>query len=606
MEEEKKENKQEIEEVDNELLNFIDKNEQMIVQVSPGVSYSLRQVTNESYRLLNARLYDNEVDDDGFINIFSRKMWVVYRTLIQGADLDMKDSKVTSNIAAKQFVLDLLKMLFHSHMKNTFFGEFMDKIKEETAWFGSSIIKRYDGTVGTVDLRNYITEPHIKDPQERRHAELWFSTFAGLSQYKEEWKNWDAVEDLWEKMQVSGESQIKIIDFWTFDESGKKICKRSIDNTLNAPTEGHETTDWNPYVLVDTFSTPYRIKSATKREKRIYGKYREMFPYEQVDLFNIPGRMLGLGCGELLASPEMMYDQLFNTKRKMDMKALMGIIVHTAVQGVDGLSSLSQDNISGLGTGTVISLAPGETLNQLPFDTKGYDFSQMEEKIYELMLQLVGITAQGTGQTVAPSTSATQIQDNRLVENKVYEHFKERMHHGLNRLMLHGYAQDMIDELSESDIVGITGDIRSLKELDTLLIDNAINSWMLESKDKLGYYPIDEEVAMVRKQIEKDIQDLGSTRYVEVKKALFDLIKLNIEWNFVDESIDMRQKMDTLNALRADPTSTKSKAKIEDELVSLAGLNPSQYEKTPEEIAKEEQARKEQIAIDQGLNQPLA
>ena len=41
---------------DIELQSFIDKYEDMRVEVSPGISYSLRNIINESYRLLNAQL----------------------------------------------------------------------------------------------------------------------------------------------------------------------------------------------------------------------------------------------------------------------------------------------------------------------------------------------------------------------------------------------------------------------------------------------------------------------------------------------------------------------------------------------------------------------
>lgn len=587
---------------DIELQSFIDKYEDMRVEVSPGISYSLRNIINESYRLLNAQFQKNPEESDGFINVFTRKMWVVYRTLIQGADIDTKDAKVSSSIVSKQFILNMLKMVFHSHMNRTFFGEFIDKVKEEMAWFGSSIVKRYNGTVGTVDLRNYITEPHIKDPQSRRHAEPWFASYDQLLRYKKEWKNWDAVEELWEKMQAQGESQFKIIDFWTWNKEGHKICKRSIDNTLKMPEEGTSTAEWSPYITVDTYRTPYRVKSETKREKDMYGDERDMFPYEQFDLFAPPGRMLGLGCGELLAMPEMMYDQLFNVKRKMDLKALYGIIVHTAIQGTNGLSTLSQDSIAGLDKGTVISLAPGETLNQLPYDTRASDFSQMEEKIYELMLQLVGITAQGTGQTVAPSTSATQISDNRMVENKVYEHFKQRMHHGLTRLMQNGYAKDMINDLTEMEFVNITGDIRDLKEMDRILTDNAVNNWVRKTKESTGIYPSQEEETMVRQQIEAELSSLGSSRFPQIKKEMLKQMSFFIEWNFVDESVDYKQKMDTLNAMRSDPQSSKSKSKIEDELISMAGLNPAQYDKTEEELAQEEQMRQAEMMKTNGLN----
>jgi hypothetical protein len=592
---------------DIETQDFINRYEQMIVEVSPGITVNQREIINESYRLLHAQFATNPIEADGFVNVFTRKMWVVYRTLIQGGDIDTKDAKITSTIVAKQFVLDILKMVFHSHMHRTFFGEKIDEFKEQMAWFGSYLIKRYNGEIGVVDWRNYITEPHIKDTQCRRHAEMWFSSFDKIQQYKDEWANWDDIETLWERMQKEGESQFSIIDFWTWDKDGKKICKRSLDNTLMRPEEGHNTSEWFPSIFVDEFKTPYKIKCETKREQKIYGEYREMFPYEQEDLYSIPGRVLGLGCGELLAHPEMMYDQLFNTKRKMDLKALFGILVHKSARDKDGkYTALSQESITNIDKGTIISLIPGEELNQFPFDTRSSDFAQMEEKIYELMLQLVGITAQGTGQTVAASTSATQIQDNRLTENKVYQHFKQRMHHGLTRLMQNGYMQDMLEDLTENELINIVGDPRQLKEIDGILIDNAINDWVVKTKEATGMYPAEEEIMMVRQSIEQDLSQLGTTRFPSIKKELTSKLNFFIEWNFVDESIDMKQKMDTLNAIKNDQASSKSKAKIEDELLSMAGLNPMQYAKTEEELALEEQAKQQEMLANQGLNTPVA
>lgn len=590
---------------DAETQRFIDKNEDMLVEVSTGITYSLRTIINESHRLLNGRFQKNPEESDGFLNIFTRKMWVVFRTMIQGGDIDTKDAKISSFSQARQFVLDLLKMVFHSHMHHTFFGEFIDEAKEQMAWFGSFLVKRHNGTVSTVDWRNYITEAHIKDPQKRRHVEMWFPSYDQIAKYKKEWSNWSHIEELWEKMQKEGESQFQVIDFWTWDKDGHKICKRSVDNTLTQPGEGHTTTEWVPSIYVDNFKTPHKIKCWTKQDKEMYGEYREMFPYNQGDLFSLPGRALGLGCGELLAHPEMMYDQLFNTKRKLDLKALYGILVHTAIQGQNGLTTLSQENVTGIDKGTIISLAPGEQLTNLELDTRGADFSQMEEKIYELMLQLMGITAQGTGQTVAASTSATQIQDNRLTENKVFEHFKERMHHGLTKLMQHGYAQDMISDLTEMELINIIGDPRQLKEIDGILIDNAINGWVIKTKEATGMYPNDQEIMTIRQQIEADLSQLGNSRWPEIKKELTDKMNFFVEWNFVDESVDMKQRIDTLNAMKADPTSTKSKAKIEDELISLAGLNPMSYNKSDEELAAEEQAKQQQLMAEQGINTPV-
>jgi hypothetical protein len=150
--------------------------------------------------------------------------------------------------------------------------------------------------------------------------------------------------------------------------------------------------------------------------------------------------------------------------------------------------------------------------------------------------------------------------------------------------------------------VNITGDIRDLKEMDRILTDNAVNNWVRKTKESTGIYPSQEEETMVRQQIEAELSSLGSSRFPQIKKEMLKQMNFFIEWNFVDESVDYKQKMDTLNAMRSDPQSSKSKSKIEDELISMAGLNPAQYDKTEEELAQEEQMRQAEMMKTSGLN----
>lgn len=593
-----------------EVERFIQDNEQMRVSITGNVYYNQRDIINQSFRLLNGMFLKDGEDPDGFINVFTRKSWVPFRTAVQGVDLDIKDAKVTTNVFNKQFILNLLKMIYHSHFVRTFFGEFLDELKESTIWYGSTITKRAEGTVSVVDWRNYITEANQPDPQLRRHAELFSVSYEYMLANKKEWENTDEIEPLWEDMQAKGVSLFNLVDFWTWEKIGgktHKVCKRYLDRSImDAALYRVDTAIWGHLVPLETFKTPYTIPVTGKEQRKLYGDEREMFPYSQTDLFKLQGRTLALGFGELLAMPEMMYDELFNLKRKMDLKALNGVYVHTAVKEVGGnLSALSQDVVADLDKGTVITLAQGESLDVLPFDTKNFEFQQMEEKIYELMLQLTGISAQGTGQTVAPSTSATQIQDNRLTENKVYEYIKERLHHGLNRLMRDGYAQDIVEQLTENEFIRIGGDIRQIKEIDKILVDNAMNAWIVESKRQTGMYPSDEEIMITRQSIEEELVQLGESRFPEIKKELFEEIDTYLEWSFVDESVDMKQRFDTLNAMRSDPTSSKSKSKIEDELISLSGLNPVNYEKTEEELQAEALAKEQEMMAAQGLNTPV-
>lgn len=580
--------------IKSEVEQFITDNDDMEVEVSPGVSYSMRELINKLYRLYNAQFESNPIEPSGFKNIFFRKMWVVYRTLIQGSDLDLKHFNIRSLNGVKVRLVAMLRTMFTSHLSRTFFNEFVDKVMAEMCWFGTSIVKRFNGTVDTVDLRNYITEMNIQDPQERKHAEMCYYTYDEVMANQEDWKeNWEDVVNVWEAMKKEGESKFKILEFWTWgklEEKGEvhKICIKYLDNTITRKDEFHDTDSWSPYIELERFKTPYKRLRTSKRMAKKLGKYEEIFPYEQFDLFKVFGRAIAMGCGELLEGVQEVYNEMFNEKRKLTRKALMGVTIHTAVQGVNGLTQLTQDFISNLTTGSVVTLAPGEELRQEQIDAKGSDFDLMENKIYELMRQIIGITAQGTGEEMPASTSATQASINQQVANTVFDFTRERIHHGMKRLFNNGYAQDIIDELDEEEAVVIVGDPTMLEEFDKHLIDNAINKWALDTKNATGMYPLPEEIEMNREQLHAQLMEMGDMRFPKFKKALLKDMEWMVEFDMTAEAFDTKLRSDALIAMKNDPTSTKSKAKLEDELLSLQGLNPRAYDKSAEEKAEEE------------------
>jgi hypothetical protein len=593
-----------------ELQNFITNWQDATVEVSPGVNYSMKSVNEESARLYNGVFLGGSVEDNGFDNVFMRKIWVVYRTLLQGSDLDLKNLTVRNLNGVKFKLANILRMAITSHLKRTYFGELLDQILADMCWYGSAITKRVDGRVETVDIRNYITEGNIQDPQSRSHAELVMMNYEQMQSHKEEWANsWEAIEANWAVIKDAGESQFKVVEFWTWGEvEGKKgthkICVKCLDNTLT--DKGYNQDNWEPYIELDRFITPYKQKRTSKRMIEKLGEDEEMFPYNQFDLFKVPGRTQGMGCGELLASPQQMYNELYNNKRKLDLKGLLGISVHTATQGVNGLTTLSQESIANLDTGAIITLAPGETFQQLPVDMKSGDFDMMEGKLFELMRQIIGITSQGTGEEMPASTSATQASINQQTANTVFDYTRERMHHGIKRLFNEGYAEDIINELDEKEVVSIIGSPIQLQELDKTLIENAMNKWAIDTKNATGLYPSEEEYAMASEQVRQELSAQGENRFPQIKKAILKDMEWMLDFDMTAEAYDTKLRSDALIALKNDPNTTKSKARMEDELLTMQGINPLSLDKSAEEKAQEEQLRQQDLMAQSGQLQAPA
>lgn len=591
-----------------EIQSFITDYEAGLVEVSPGCSYSMRDLNQRISELYHAQFRSGGQDQSGFILTFMRKAWVVFRTLIMNSDLDLKHLNIRSINGVKVRFVSILRMAFYSHLSRGGFGEIIDKILEEMCWFGSSIVKRVDGQLYTVNLDNYITEPNVRNPQERRHLEMCYYSYDQMESHKEDWKeSWSDIERVWEKMQQQNESKFKVIEFWTFNEKGQKVCVKALDQTILEKSEFYNASEWSPYLQLDVFRTPEKKKRLSKRIAKALGEFEDMFPYEQFDLFNAFGRQQCIGVGELLLDLSIVYNTVFNTTIKNVQKASLGVHIHNSVQQGSGtVSQLVQEAITNLAEGGVISIGAGETLSNFPFDAKVADFDLLENKLYELMRQIIGITQQGTGEEIPASTSATQASINQQNANTVYDFVRERVHHGIKRLFNNGYAEDILDELDEKELVAITGDPTQLEELDAFLLDEAMNKWAESVKNTAGIYPTEEEFMQVKEQLKQDLIKLGDTRFPAIKKAFIKDMEYLIEFDMTGESVDNKARFDALSSIKNDPGSTKSKAKVEDEILHLQGLNPRNYEKTAEEKAQEQAMLQAQMAGQQGAVQAPA
>jgi len=578
---------------------FLENNEDMTIEVGGGVSYNLRDVIEESYRLYNAKFENGETEDSGFTRIFYRMIWVIYRTIIMASDIDLKDLNIRSLNGRGIRVLSLFKMAVHTHLGRTFFGKYVDKVLGDVCWFGSSMTKRVDGKVETVDLRNYTTNATIKDPQERDHAEACYYSWEKMQSYKDDWKGaWEDIEALWKKMQEEGETKFRIFEWWTQDTLEEKltdvhkVCIKYLDNEIVDWKKNEKPNDWQPKVELDRFKTPYKRKRQSKRMSIKLGDVEEMYPYEQADFFDAPGRWLAFGCAELLSGLSEHYNEYTNNKRKKDILDLKGIFVHKAGEKSN---SLTQEYISNLDTHAVISLAQDEDFQRLVVDTKTAEYIANVDKLYELMRLTLGVTAQGTGEEMPASTSATQASINAQTQQTTYDFVRERMHHFIVGLFQNGYFEDILNELDEQEFNAIIGDPRQLVEVDNFLVDNAMNKWASDMKEATGMYPTEEKYGQVREQVMAQLAKMDDMRFPDLKKEMLKGVDSFIEFYVTNESFDKKSKVETLVGIKNDPNSTKNKEAVEDTILDLLNENPRQYDKTPEQKAMEAEAMRQNM-----------
>jgi hypothetical protein len=170
-------------------------------------------------------------------------------------------------------------------------------------------------------FHDIVRAPHIKDIQESGLAERQFLTRDEVR--AKSWGDMDEVKEMFELLEKDGEHLLPVIEWWTFDdelyEEGHpehkkldkyhKVCKVYLDRSNNVPENSKEAAEWDPFVELDCFVTPEKKRRTSSKLRKELGEYEEMFPYEQADFFDAPGRWLSFGCGELLSGLQEHYNE---------------------------------------------------------------------------------------------------------------------------------------------------------------------------------------------------------------------------------------------------------------------------------------------------------
>jgi len=587
---------------------FISEHEKGTVQVSKDIRYDTKDVVDESYRLYNNRPKQEE-DETGLKVILLNIAWIVYRTLFYGSDIGTKDAQVRSLNGRGVKILPILRMSIVSHLNRTGFGDFIDDLRSDMAAFGSVLIKIVDGVPKTVDLRNAVIPAHEDDVQKTGLVEHQYWTYNECLSHKKNWdkhnkENWKIVEKVFETNSTTGIYQAKIDEFWTFreiDGEMHKICERYIDLTNIDPKIFDDKTLWQPTVVLETFKTPHRKRRATAYLRKKYGEYEELFPYLYFPFIKIKGRGLGVGVFEMLAGLMFIYNEKWHYNRKKDILDFTSIIVHKVK---DGNRSLEQQNLSNLSMGAVVQIGMDEDLQRLIIDTKTGELIASTDKLFEIARQVVGITAQGAGQDMPSTTTATVAIANKQVSQNTYDFLIERVSICLKKLFQDFYLEQIVSEITEEEVVSITGSTREFEEMDKMLVENAVNKAVTDEYKLTGVYPTPEEYDFIKTSAFEGLKSLGKNRFPQIKKEILKDIDYYVDFYINNEGFDKAVKIQNLMQILQMNT-TLSREQIEAVIIDLMGENARQFEKTDEEKQREAEALQAQALAENAPTNPL-
>lgn len=575
---------------------FLSENQEMEVQIAGGASYNLSTVIDDVYRAMNAQ-FSNPTWADGMPREYFDISRVMATAIKNGTDLDTKNINMEAENQIAIPIVGLLKPVIKRHLKLNNYADLFNDVRDDIVDFGHVILKKTSEGTASVDLRNVIRPAHELDVQKGGLIEKHVFSYSDMLQRKNRWENWEEVEALWEKMKTQGKTSFLVYEHWLIDEFDGQVtkgCIESLDRSLLEPDDEHEAEEWDTTVELRRFKTPYtkpiddvKKKENLKKEGFLINDEMPMYPYEDIRMVKIKGRWLGAGVYEITAPVRRVYNRTWNVKLRYDEVQTKGTFLHT--KGING-KSLTQEALNALESTGVVELQNGARLEQLRIQSLTADFINTADKFFEFARQLLGVTAQGTGEDLPANMPATTAAINERRAKTLFDSILETQGNAWRQWFSWFELDDIIDNLSAKKWIKIQGSEDDLIEIIEPFAENYLkmNERIQNAKalaQGLGI-SVEEGINKLKKEIIKN-NILNGNAFAQFKKKFVKNAEFFIDFVVTNESYDRQAEINTLQTLKTDamtnPASSLSPKKIEAEILNKTNLEPKRFEKTAEE-----------------------
>jgi hypothetical protein len=536
-----------------EIRDFLTTYQDGIVQISTHVTENQREIIEKNHQMRSGKFENRYFEDGETEKLYFNVVFGFCQALIRGSGLGLNEFTLTSLNGKWLKLVDILKMGLKHFLKYNDFEDTKGQVLTELVEMGHVLTKVVDGETTIVDLRNFVFKPNMKSAKEEGGAEKIFYSYEEAKAEYGENDNWNEVQVYYDKIKKTT-NQLTFVEYWAVDEfdiDGKKQttkgCIKYLDRSDIKPDTHQRPDDWSPYLEMDRFVSPHEVATKNKREIRIYGKTKRVFPYDEQRLIEIPGRYIGMGGYEICRPGQEDYNEKRNFKRKFDRLALRGILVHkigSLRDDRDG-EALTQEFLNRVDTGGAVKIFSDESLERLNLGSITNDTLAMTNDLFEFMRFMLGVTPIAVGNDTSNKTAYYAMTQNQT-QQSTYLVIKNKTARLFERLFQDFLLDDVIDDILNNDVIAIYGDKHDLEELDQFLAQSATYSDPTITSQDEAQIQIDQSKA--------EQQSMGQTRYIDVsdkkvKRAFRQLLKdldFIAEFDVADQAIDPNAKINTL------------------------------------------------------------
>lgn len=429
--------------------------------------------------------------------------WTV-EIVLKNIDIDTKDIEVRAKNPTAYKMSKIFRYVLRYYLDKMHFGKILNTKLRNTVIDGTTYDKTWKekGELmhKNIDRLNIVTDPsEMELGKYSTVTERHLMTLPEFCEY--DWDNANAVEGM-----------------DSFDRVGNDIS----DIKTEIPyVEVRERYGYLPKFCVTSKEKDrdeyeyYCLLVSGLEETPVVHKIKKVktHPYIRYTYKDVLNRADGRGVPEMLFNLQAYLNEVLNTRLNTARIAQIGLW--------HAKGNITPQQIRKLFSTSVIKTDMAAEFKRL--DTGSVDPSSYkdEDQIYMMSQRVTQTMNEDEMAASQPATNAL-IQEKGSAKN--YNLLRENFNLALEKLIEEKFIPIIKDVLKDGDILRITGDPTDLKELDEKLVRNLVYSRMEEVKKETGMYPFitEEEMEAEVQRMMEQMAELGTDRYLEVKKELFD------------------------------------------------------------------------------------
>jgi len=493
--------------------------EQGVVTVADAVQYTMREEIDSARKNYFGKFNQPKDPDTGLDKLYVPLIEWTVESVVKNTDKDLKDMRVKSPEGRNKALGSIVKLSLLNVLKRINFSETINDMIRRVTIDGTVVVKiteeynkefkRILPKVRIVDTLNLILDRSAYCLQDVPIIEKSVMTIAEISQHKD-WQNKDKIRytqdsvpvtvvlERWgpvRKSWVSGEEKER--DVWVEGIIVASTSKANDNRITNTPSGAGDTGE--------TAITIHKILINPKPFK----------PYEEGWLRRVPSRWDGRGIPEQLRSLQEWMNTVVNMRRDETLNKLTG--KYKVRKG----SGITRQMLQGLKAGGAIVVEEMEDIQELiERDVKPSAYQEPRE-IISMADRVTGSFEISRGESLPASLPATTAVLQDRGSKSTFELIQENMGLMFERMIRRHLIPMIVSELTENEVLRLTGEFEDLEIIDQSIIDVLINEERIKMRRTGASFNIYDE-REVRKRAEKKYKSMGKDRLVKINKAMFD------------------------------------------------------------------------------------